>query len=73
MRWPWSKCNPQEEPPVQPRFEADEQGLNEAHEALDVALSRWPEVTLMTTAMRGIRQRNHLAEKAYEAMRGHPR
>jgi hypothetical protein len=62
----------QQEPDVT-RCEDDEKGIAEAHAALDQALSVWPEVTLMTTAMRGIRQRNHLAEKVRDAMGGHPR
>jgi len=73
MRWPWSKDGGDPEVIAPCRNEADEKGLNEAHEALDQALSIWPEVTLMTTAMRGIRQRNHLAEKVRDAMGGHPR
>ena len=73
MRWPWEKC-PEEAPvTVTVRNEDDERGLAEAHEALDRALSHWPEVTLVSTAIRGIRQRNHLAEKVSDAMRGHAR
>ena len=58
---------------VPARDEVDEQGLNEAHEALDRALSQWPEVTRIAAEMRGIRQRNHLADKVRDAMGGHRR
>jgi len=73
VRWPWSTCDDTPQVAEPARSEDDEKGLNEAHEALDNALSIWPEVNLMTTAMRGIRQRNHLAEKVRDAMGGHPR
>ena len=73
MRWPWQQCV--DEPAVisPPRHEDDEKGLAEAHEALDRALSHWPEVTAVSTAIRGIRRRNHLAEKINDAWGGHAR
>ena len=74
MRWPWTKQPATEcgEPP-QPRHDDDERGLNEAHAALDRALSQWPEVTEVASAIRGIRRRNHLADKINDAWGGHPR
>ena len=73
MRWPWSKDGGDPDVTEPCRNDDDEKGLAEAHAALDSALSIWPEVTLMTNTMRGIRQRNHLAEKVRDAMGGHPR
>lgn len=55
------------------RDEADEQGLNDAREALDRALSQWPEVTRIAEDIRGIRRRNHLADKVEDAFGGHRR
>lgn len=72
MRWRKGRDNPPPETPTG-RDEADQQGLNEAHEALDRALSQWPEVNRVTEDMRGIRQRNHLAELADRAMGAHRR
>lgn len=72
----WRRKKREQTPPPTPpaeRDEADEQGLTEAHEALDQALSHWPEVTQIAEEIRGIRQRNHLAEKALDAMGGHRR
>ena len=61
------------EPDPVERDEIDEQGLNEAHAALEDALSYWPEVTRIANDIRGIRRRNHLADKVRDAMGGHPR
>lgn len=70
----WRKKTPAPPPTrVVVRDEADKQGLDEAHEALDRALSHWPEVQAVAEQIRGIRRRNHLAEKAYDAMGGHSR
>ena len=69
----WRRKKATMPPPTPVRDEADEQGLNEAHEALDRALSQWPEVQAVAEQIRGIRRRNHLAEKAYDAMGGHAR
>lgn len=70
----WRRKSRHVEPPGQvERDAADEQGLNEAHEALDRALSQWPEVKRIADDIRGIRQRNHLADKVRDAMGGHPR
>jgi hypothetical protein len=71
----WWRKREQAPPPTPAvcRDEADEQGLNEAHAALDEALSQWPEVSQIAEQIRGIRRRNHLAEKALDAMGGHRR
>jgi hypothetical protein len=45
-----------------PETRPDDTGLDEAHKALDEALSMWPDVREVTEHMRGIRRRNHLAE-----------
>jgi len=45
-------------------------GIDEAHEALEAAMSRWPEVNEVTEQIRGIRRRNHLAEITERALRG---
>ena len=63
MRWPWRRRD-HESP------EPDEQGLDEAHEALENALNMWPEVNRVAEHMRGIRRRNHLAEITERALRG---
>jgi len=70
----WRRHHKENAPPPTPaRDETDERGLDEAHAALDAALSQWPEVTAIADEIRGIRRRNHLAEKAYDAMGGHSR
>lgn len=48
-------------------------GLDEAHAALDAAMSRWPEVIETRENMKRIRQENHLAEKVDEFLRTHRR
>lgn len=70
----WWRRNKHIEPPGPvPRDKADEQGLNEAHEALEQALSKWPEVARITEDMRGIRKRNHFADTFDDALGGHAR
>lgn len=48
----------------------DGAGMDEAHEALEQALAKWPEVNAVTEQIRGIRRRNHLAEITERALRG---
>lgn len=55
------------------RSDEDEQGLADAQKALDGALSYWPEVVAVSSTIRGIRRRNHLAEQINDAWGGHPR
>jgi endonuclease IV len=74
VRWPWQRRDEGHavvHPPC--THEDDEKGLAEAHEALNRALSNWPEVTEVSETIRGIRRRNHLAEKISEAWGAHPR
>jgi len=71
MRWHRNRPIPPPEPVE--RDEADEKGLDEAHEALEHALSQWPEVTQIAEDIRGIRRRNHLADKVEDALGGHRR
>lgn len=59
MRWRRHRPEP---PPRDP-------GVDEAAAALDAALSQWPDVRKTSEQLRTIRRENHLAEKAYEAMR----
>ena len=74
MRWPWTRATePEPTAHAMTRPDEDERGLDEAHAALDAALSHWPEVTAVADQIRGIRRRNHLADKAYDAMGGHSR
>lgn len=60
------------EPDSTPVAEPDrsESGIEEAQQALEHALSRWPEVNATTELIRGIRRRNHLAEITERALRG---
>lgn len=60
-------------PPTPERDPADEQGINEAHAALEQALSQWPDVTSVANEIRGVRLRNHLADKMQDALGSHPR
>jgi len=71
----WRRHDKPPKPATAParRDEADERGLDEAHAALEQALSHWPEVTRIAEDIRGIRRRNHLADKVRDAMGGHPR
>ena len=62
MKWPWTK----REPPTRP----DDNGIDEAHQALEASLDLWPEVHEVTAQIRGIRRRNHLAEITERALRG---
>lgn len=61
MRWPWQR---KPDPPH------DEQGFDEAHAALEDAMSAWPEVREVAQQIRDIRRRNHLAEITERALRG---
>lgn len=73
MRWPWRRPDEGHAVIEIPCTDEDEKGLADAHEALDRALSHWPEVTEVSETIRGIRRRNHLADKISEAWGGHPR
>jgi hypothetical protein len=55
-----------------PKSQADRDGHTEAHDALEAALTAWPEVQAVTEELRGIRRRNHLAEMTEAALRGTP-
>lgn len=72
MRWRKGRAN-LPPPAERPRDRHDEKGLREAHQALDAALSMWPDVKKVAEDIRGIRRRNHLAQKVLDAMGGHPR
>ena len=63
MKW---RRRPEPDPQMQPH----DPGIDEAHEALEAAMSRWPEVNEVTEQIRGIRRRNHLAEITERALRG---
>lgn len=47
-----------------------QQGLDEASDALDEALSRWPEVTSAVSQMQTMRERNHFADSFRLALKG---
>lgn len=69
----WGRKKVAASPEITQRDEADEQGLHDAQEALDRALSQWPSVTRTVADIRGIRMRNHLADQVSDAIGGHPR
>lgn len=70
----WRKGRADVPKPAKPvRDRDDEKGLHEAHQALDKALSMWPDVRQVAEDIRGIRRRNHLAQKMLDAMGGHRR
>lgn len=60
MRWPWSKRR---------QTEADD-ACREAHEGLQDAKDRWPEVYRVSSSLRELRERNHFAETINATFRG---
>jgi hypothetical protein len=73
VRWPWVRDREPTTATSASLEVRDEAGVNEAQRALDTALSRWPDVTRVAEDMRGIRRRNHLADKVHDALGGHAR
>ena len=61
----WPRRSPRHEHP-----EPDTQGIDEATEALEQAMSLWPEVRETAAHMRRLRERNHFAESIRHAFKG---
>lgn len=58
MRWPWTQ------------HASDQRGSDEAHAALEHAISQWPEVHATSRHIRRLRAENHFAEKIHRALEG---
>ena len=52
---------------------ACERGSDDAHAALEHALSQWPDVHETTEDLRKLRRHNHFADTMGDALKGHRR